>query len=418
MSQLYIDCHTGVAGDMLLSAMFDLAVPEEVVHRSLSQLGLKGCYKFVCSEASSRGMRGLRTHVQTLEPQPMARDWSSIRADLVAAAWPDGLRERVLQVFTALAKAESQVHGCSIERVHFHEVGAIDALVDVVGVCAALEHLGITQIFCTPPPAGHGSVQGAHGELPVPAPAVLELARLHRVPLQGSRNLPPGELTTPTGLALIATQVSSFVQPASLPVAAIGVGLGHRQLNCPNFLRVCLLDTSSKARVDTSSLTSPASAEMLWQSIVVQEAWIDDITAEDLALLGEELRNAGALDVSWSSVGMKKGRSGVEITALVLPEYIEELRRVWFCLGSTLGLRERQQGRWLLPRREGQVCTSLGVVRLKQVRRPGKRLTFKLEHDDLVQISRAMVIPLETVRQIVMHELETGADLSLRDWTW
>lgn len=417
MNRIHIDCHTGVAGDMLLAAMLDLAIPEEVIHRPLTQLGLEGCYQLIATEDFSGGLRGRRVRVQVLEPQPIVRDWLSMQADLAAVVWPEGLRKRVFQVFAALAEAEGYVHGCSVDRVHFHEVGAIDALVDVVGVCAALEHLSVTQVSCMPPPAGHGSVWGAHGHLPVPVPAVLELARLHHVPLRGSQDLPPGELTTPTGLALIATQVSSFGQPVSLPVAAIGVGLGHRQLDRPNFLRICLLDNSTKA-ADAVGSNTPASAKMSWQSIVVQEAWMDDITAENLALLGEELRHAGALEVSWSSVIMKKGRFGAQLTALALPEHVEKLRQIWFSFGSTLGLREHQQGRWLLPRREGQVCTPLGVVRVKQSCRPGRGLTIKPEHDDLVRISREKTLPLETVHQTVMHQLENGADLNLKDWTW
>ena len=187
-----VDAPTGLAGNMLLAALFDLGLPEAVVHQPLAALGLEGCYRLMRDERRSAGLRGLHLEVQALEPQPPHRHWAELRAQIAAAPWLPRLRERVLAVFTLLAEAEAVVHGVPPETVHFHEVGAIDALVDVVGVCAGLLHFGVEQLVCTPPPAGHGAVDTAHGRLPLPAPAVLELARRCSVPLAGSEGFRQG----------------------------------------------------------------------------------------------------------------------------------------------------------------------------------------------------------------------------------
>ena len=183
MSSLWIDAPTGLAGDMLLAALLDLGVDQAVVESPLAALGLEGRYRISQQEARSGGLRGVRVEVQGLEDQPPHRHWSEIRDQINAAVLVPSLKQRVLAVFTRLAEAEATVHGTSVEAVHFHEVGAIDALVDVVGVCAAIEALNPAGIACSPLPAGSGTVATAHGLLPVPAPAVLELARRHRIPL-------------------------------------------------------------------------------------------------------------------------------------------------------------------------------------------------------------------------------------------
>ena len=187
---------------MLLAGLIDLGVPLEVIERPLIALGLDGRYRLDALEARSGGLRGRRVVVQGLESDPPARHWAEIRRQIQDADLDRELQMQVLRVFGALADAEAAVHGCEADAVHFHEVGAIDALVDVVGACAAWSSAGHRELH--PPLMGHGSVPTAHGVLPVPAPAVLELARRHAVPLKHSEGFPPGELTTPTGLALMA----------------------------------------------------------------------------------------------------------------------------------------------------------------------------------------------------------------------
>ena len=410
MTALFVDCPTGLAGDMLLAALLDLGVPKSVVESPLAALGLEQAYGLEVNECRSQGLRGLRVSVESLEPEPPDRRWQVLRARIVEAAWPESLRQKVLGVFEALAEAEASVHGQEIDEVHFHELGAIDALVDVVGVCAAVEHLKPGRIICAIPPAGRGNVATSHGQLPVPVPAVLELARRHQIPLGAGDDLPVGELTTPTGLALMAVLSTEFGLPSSLGVRSIGVGLGHRRLDRPNLLRICELDELVPADSNASEL------EMDWQSVVMQAAWIDDATAEDLATLSDQLRQAGALEVVTEQVQMKKGRQGISVKALVKPGQASDLRRVWFAYGPTIGLREHSLGRWRLPRRQGHCPTPWGLVRAKQVRRPSGQLTIKPEHDDLLRLSIETGEPLDVLRKEVL--LRSADFVPEEDWSW
>ena len=410
MTALFVDCPTGLAGDMLLAAFLDLGVPRAVIEAPLAVLGLEQVYALTVAEDRSAGLRGLRLSVEGLELEPPHRLWHDIRALIMAADWSEPLRARVLTVFKALAEAEAAVHGHPIDEVHFHEVGMIDALVDVVGVCAAVEHLAPEQIVCAVPPAGRGKTATAHGFLPVPVPAVLELARRHQICLDVGDDLPACELTTPTGLALMAVLAERFGQPSSLRIKAIGVGLGHRTLDRPNILRICELDGFAREP------SQEAMAGLRWQPVVVQEAWIDDATPEDVAVFSDQLRNAGALDVVSEQVQMKKGRQGVSVKALVTPEQAPGLRVVWFSQGTTLGLREHSHGRWLLPRRGGSCPTPWGSVRVKQVRRPQGILTVKPEHDDLLRLSVETGHSLEELRREVL--LASEDFIADEDWSW
>ena len=410
MTALFVDCPTGLAGDMLLAAFLDLGVPRAVIEAPLAGLGLEQGYALTVAEDRSAGLRGLRLSVEGLELEPPHRLWHDIRALIMEADWSESLRARVLTVFKALAEAEAAVHGHPIDQVHFHEVGMIDALVDVVGVCAAVEHLAPEQIVCAVPPAGRGKTATAHGFLPVPVPAVLELARRHQICLEVGDDLPACELTTPTGLALMAVLAERFGQPPSLRIKAIGVGLGHRTLDRPNILRICELDGFARERSEEEM------AGLRWQPVVVQEAWIDDATPEDVAVFSDQLRNAGALDVVSEQVQMKKGRQGVSVKALVTPEQAPGLRVVWFSQGTTLGLREHSHGRWLLPRRGGSCPTPWGSVRVKQVRRPQGILTVKPEHDDLLRLSVETGHSLEELRREVL--LASEDFVADEDWTW
>ena len=401
MADLLVDCPTGLAGDMLLAACFDLGVPRAVVEEPLALLGLAGAYQLTVEEASSGGLRGLRLQVAaSCDPQPHRR-WGDLRAQIEAAALAQPLRQRVLRVFAALAAAEARVHGMPEEAVHFHEVGAIDSLVDVVGVCAAITHLAPDRLLCQPPPAGRGTVATAHGVLPVPVPAVLELARQHRLPFRGGEDQPEGELTTPTGMALMAVLADSFAPWPSFAVDGLGVGLGHRQLDRPNLLRLIRSDRAAAAQ---------------WQELVLQEAWLDDASPEDVAALAESLRQAGALEVTTTPALMQKGRQGLALAALLRPQDAEALRRIWLARGPTLGVRERRQGRWVLPRRGGHCPSPWGPVRVKQVRRPGGECTVKVEHDELQRLSQSSGQSIDRVRLTVLAEAERFE--ATEAWRW
>jgi uncharacterized protein (TIGR00299 family) protein len=371
-----VDCPTGLAGNMLLAALFDLGLPEAVVHAPLQALGLGEAYRLRLERTNSAGLQGLQLQVELLEASPPHRHWGELRHQLSAAPLQPALKARVLEVFSLLADAEGQVHGHPADAVHFHEVGAVDALVDVCGVCAGLQYFGVQELICTPPPAGHGSVNTAHGLLPVPVPAVLELARLRQVPLASSAGFPEAELTTPTGMALMAALASRFGQAPSLLPRAIGVGLGTRRLDRANVLRLVLADSGS------------ALAGEQQESVLVQQAQIDDATAEDLAVLMDALRHAGALDVFSQPLLMKKGRPGSLVTVVARPDQGAMLRNVWWLQGSTLGVREQLQQRWSLPRQNVERQTPWGRVRIKRSRRPDGSWLCKPEAEDLRRLAQ------------------------------
>ena len=404
MQTLVVDCPTGLAGDMLLAASLDLGVPRQVITEPLDALGLGDAYRLVVEESTNGGLRGLQLDVEPTIPSEHHRHWRDLRGRIRAAPIVPLLKTKVLAVFSALAEAEAAVHGTAPDDVHFHEVGALDSLVDVVGVCAAVTHLAPERLLCQPPPAGRGTVDTAHGCLPVPVPAVLELARRYRVPLRSGSHLPGGELTTPTGLALMAVLADAFAEPQDLVVDAVGIGLGHRQLDRPNLLR--LLQVEEISRGDDL---------IGWQDLVVQEAWIDDASAEDIAHLAESLRQAGALEVATTPALMQKGRQGHALTALLLPEQALALRQVWLRTSSSLGVRERRQGRWLLWRRSGLCPSPWGEIRVKQVRRPGGQTTLKVEHEELRRISLQDDVSVDHVRQVVLAEADRFTPLD--DWS-
>ncbi len=400
-----VDCPTGLAGNMLLAALFDLGLPEEVLHAPLAALELTGRYRLQLQERRSGGLRGLHLEVEPLESEPSHRHWGELRQRIAAAPLEPALRQQVLAVFGLLAEAEASVHGHAPEEVHFHEVGAIDALVDVVGVCAGLRHFGVQQLVCGVPPAGHGSVQTAHGCLPLPAPAVLELARRRAVPLAASGDFPPAELTTPTGLALMAVLAERFGPAPALLPTGVGVGLGSRTLDRPNLLRLVLAEpTGWNLGGAAASEGDPAAPHC--EPLLQQQAQLDDASAEDLAFLIEELRGAGAVEVFSQPVHMKKGRPGTLITVLAHPEQAQPLREIWWRLGSSLGVRESLQQRWVLPREIVSLDTPWGPVRIKRSRRPDGTLLCKPEMDDLVELARRHALAPAALRRTVLELLE------------
>lgn len=408
MSLALLDCPTGLAGNMILAALLDGGVPEAVIHEPLAALGLAGAYRLEIREQRSAGLRGLHLAVLGLEPDPPHRTWASLREWLGQAPWPPALCTRVLAVFGALAEAEAAVHGHAPEAVHFHEVGALDALVDVVGVCAGLLHLGVEHLWCTPPPAGHGSVSTAHGVLPVPVPAVLELARRHGIPLASSAGFPAAELTTPTGLALAAVWSERFAVPPAHRPLRVGVGLGSRPLDRPNLLRLVLADPLEPAAAAGGD-TAQDPWEPQLETVVEQQAQIDDATPEDLAAFQDSLRQAGALEVFCQPILMKKGRPGWLVTTLAVPESAARLRGVWWTHSTTLGVRERSQPRWVLPRRHRILATPLGPVPLKQARLPDGRWRSKPEHDALRELARSHNLSMDQVRAVVHDSLRGDA---------
>ncbi len=410
MSTLFVDCPTGLSGDMILAALLDLGVPKNIIETPLTSLGLKRHFNLKIEESDSNGLRGLKLYVETFEMEATHRSLENITKLLNNSLIDQKLRGKILAVFRQLAEAEASVHGVKINDVHFHEVGALDALIDVVGVCAAIEYLKPKKIFCGLPPAGSGSVVASHGILPVPAPAVLEIAKRNNITLLGGAKHPKGELTTPTGLALMTVLADDFCQPDLLLIKRFGIGLGSRSLDRPNLLRICELEVANSVKAN-----EPID-DLKWEELICQEAWIDDASPEDIANLVEHLRSVGAIEVVAHSVQMKKGRQGISIRAIVRQSKAQTLRKSWFNQATTLGIREYTIGRWVLPRRKGICNTSFGEIEVKQVKHPNGRLSIKPENDELLRINSETGVSIDIIRQEVFAN--GNEFLPREDWNW
>ena len=400
MKDIFVDCPNGLSGDMLLSAFFDLGISLDIVNNPLKILGLNNLYSLQVEEYKSYGIRGLITSVNQRDKESKYIYWKDIRNLISNSNIKTSLKEKVIKVFSILAEAEAFVHGIEIDLVHFHEIGSIDSIVDIVGVCALIEYLNPRNIYCTTPPVGSGFVNSSHGKLPVPVPAVLELAKKYRIKLNSKEIENSFELTTPTGLALMIAFCDYFRQPDYLLIDSIGLGFGHHKLDRPNFLRICLLEgLEHKTDIDSSK-------DISWEKIVCQEAWIDDSTPEDLAFLIKQLKKAGAFEVVSQSIQMKKARTGICVKSLCKVEDVDTVRFAWFSYGTSIGLKERLEGRWTIPRRTGKCLTKFGYLAVKAVRWPDGRLTLKPEHDDLIRISLDTGISLEDIRKDILLDYQ------------
>ncbi len=408
MKTLFVDCSCGVSGDMLLAGLLDLGVPIDVINTPLSLLGLDTSYSLEVTESKSFSLRGLKVLVKDKELSKKYSRWIDIRKLIKDSSLKTSLKKNILKVFEILANAEASVHGVHVNQVHFHEISSIDSIVDITGVCSAIDYLQIQSFYCNNPPAGSGVVETQHGLMPVPVPAVLELAKNHNIKLISDNNV-LGELTTPTGLALLIVLADFIDNPFTFDIDSIGIGLGHRNIGRPNLLRILLL---KEDRIGSLQKSCPG---IILQQVVLHQAWIDDSTPEDLACLTNQLNEHGAIDVVSYPICMKKGRIGVCLTSISSLEDAEKVRNIWFSFSTTIGLRENVEWRWILPRRTGICSTRFGEVLAKQVRRPDGKLTLKIEHDELARISLEQSMSIEEVRQKIILNLDTF--LSDEDWS-
>lgn len=358
---LYLDCFAGISGDMFLGLLLDLGFPEGELRAGLAGLALPG-WELAVERTAAGVIAATRLRVEVTTPQPH-RDWAEIRELLQAAPLAPQVRSRALAVFTALATAEAKVHGCPVEAVHFHEVGAVDSLIDVVGAALGLEALGIERVLASPLPLGRGSIDCAHGRLPLPAPAVCEL--LQGVPVYGVELAE--ELVTPTGAALVKALAAGFGPFPAMTIAQVGYGRGSRVLadGRPNLLRGVIGSTREVGEA---------------REVEVISCNLDDWAPETFPWLCERLLAVGALDVLLLPAQMKKGRPGFLLQVLCRPGEGWEARRLVLSETTAIGLRSHREERWTLPRSLGTVTTELGPVRVKRVESPtGMALTPEYE---------------------------------------
>jgi len=378
----YFDCFSGVSGDMALGALIACGVDADDLRAELARLNLPG-WKLDAQPTSLNGIGATDVTVtQTEEPQ-QGRHLADIEAILTASDLTDNVRQKASAVFRRLAEAEAKVHQTMPDRIHFHEVGAIDAIVDIVGVCIALERLGVEALHCAPLPMSRGFAECTHGTIPLPAPAVLELARgvpVYSVDVEG-------ELVTPTGAALMTTLAHRFGPMPTMTIQTIGYGAGKRRFsNRPNLLRVVIGET-----VEDAFSGAP--------EVAVLETNLDDFSPQFYEPLSERLFAAGAMDVFLAPIQMKKGRPATLLTALAPPEKAEALANVIFAETTTLGIRFQTMRRLCLEREWVTVETAYGPIRVKVGRWRGTETTAAPEYEDVKAAARAHNAPIKAVYQ-------------------
>ena len=378
MEEIFIECSPGVSGDMLLGAFHDLGVPKNLIEKTLACFGLENLYYLKFIESQNCSIRGIKVDVENLDKSTL-RDWSSIKNLILKAQLEEQLKKRIYEVFESLAIAEGKVHGINPEKVHFHEIGAIDSLVDIIGVCASIEYLKPKKVFCNEPTLGRGFVKTDHGKLSIPSPAVIELLRGKDIRVISSIDSVEGELSTPTGIALLINLVKSFQIPSKYSIDSYGVGIGNLELPCPNLVRVLKINSNYENLMDQNN--SPR-----YEEIFVQEAWIDDQTSEEIANLLEIFRKEGAYDVSYQTINMKKNRTGFSLQVILPSDKKDYFRKLWFQFSTTIGLRERKQSRWVLLRRKGECLTTFGKIKFKQSMKPNGTIYMKPENDEILRL--------------------------------
>ena len=376
-SAAYLDCFSGVSGDMLLGALIHAGFSEELLREELGRLNIPDLTMEILS-ASSQGIACRRVLFSGGNGQPL-RTLPVILPILENSGLAPEIVQRAMEVFQVLAEAEARVHGVAVERVHFHEIGALDTIADIVGVVAGLHHLGVERITCSPLPLGRGFVQCDHGRLPLPAPAVCEL--LAGVPTYGVEI--PLELVTPTGAALIKVLADSFGPMPAMIVSSCGYGGGSRTLpnHQPNLLRIVLGKDETVAEA---------------QRVTVTETRLDDWNPEGFPHLCARLMAQGALDVSLAPCHGKKGRPGYSLQVLSTPAMAPMLQDLIFNETTAIGLRMRHEDRRTLPRRPIELMTRWGPVTAKQVERPAGSIIYP-EYEACRRIAEQHDVPLDTV---------------------
>ena len=376
MKVAYLDCFSGVSGDMLLAALLDAGLPKETLEAELAKLALPG-YRLKVSAVKRGFISATAVEVELAGPSPLRRLGDI--AELVEQSQLSArVKARAREVFTRLAQAEGKVHGVPPEEVHFHEVGAVDAIVDVVGAVAGLEALGVEQVACSPLALGRGWVKFEHGESPVPAPAVAELVK--GAPVYAGEI--EAELTTPTGAAIVTTLCRDFGPLPAMRVEAVGYGAGSRDSTRPNVLRLWIGERENL----------PAR-----ERIALLETNLDDMSPELYEHALGRLFEAGALDAFLTPIIMKKGRPATLITVLCDPAKTSELAEILFRETTTLGVRVRESERWCLEREWIEVETGWGKVRVKVGRLRGEVTSLAPEYEDCRRLAEESGIPLKTI---------------------
>ncbi len=383
----YLDCSSGISGDMMVAGLVDAGASLEALNEAIDSLGLGA--RVVAAEVKKKGIRALKITVEH-PPQSAHRHLHDIRAIIEGSRLTDRQKERALEIFIRLAQAEAKVHGTSLEEVHFHELGAVDSIVDICAVAVGLDLLEVGKLIASPVPVGSGWVQTAHGRLPVPAPATAEL--LCGLPLADSTV--QAELTTPTGAAILACLVQEFGPLPAMQVERIGYGAGTRDLQeQPNMLRLFLGRPIHLLAADT-----------IW----MLETNLDDISGQWIGYCAARLLEAGALDVYTTAIQMKKNRPAVKVSVLCRSEDVGRLEQILFQETTTLGIRRWPVSRHLLPRATYTVQTVWGAIEGKLCWGPDGQARFSPEFEACQRVAAQQGLPLRTVYEAAQRAFDSA----------
>lgn len=385
----YLDCGCGISGDMMLAALIDAGVSLDSLNRAVGSLGLPGL-KLQTAEVAKQGFRATQVSVDW-EPEHEKRYLRDIVAMIEASQLNVRQRDTAKQIFSALARAEARVHGTSIDEVHFHEVGAADSIADIVGAAVGWDLLGIDRILCSPVPTGTGRVKIMHGECSIPAPATAELLR--GIPLE--KTTIEGELTTPTGAAILATMVDSFGQLPPMKIEKIGYGAGHKDFaERPNILRLLVGELIEEPAMETT------------EQVCIIETNLDDISGELIGYCVARLWDAGALDVYTTAIQMKKNRPATKLTVLCDAGNTAAIEDIVFSETSTLGVRRWTATRSVLRRQPHSVTTQWGPVEGKIGWLRNDLPRFAPEFESCRRVAAASQTPLREVYEAAQRAFE------------
>lgn len=398
MKIAYLDCFSGISGDMTLGALVDAGLDFNLLQRDLAGLALDD-YELYEEKVVKNGITGTKVHVLALEGY-VHRHLGDIKAILQRSALPEEVKEKSIQVFTRLAEAEAKIHGTTVDQIHFHEVGAVDAIVDIVGAVIGFWRLGIEKVYASPVHTGTGFVKAAHGVMPVPAPATLELLR--GVPVY-AKDIQQ-ELVTPTGAAILTTFCRDFGPMPELKVERVGYGAGEKNLEIPNLLRLTLGEQIIEVEKPENSIARQDGIRE-GQALTV-EVNIDDMNPEFYDYLFEKLLKAGAMDVYLQNIQMKKNRPASMLTVQIHPEKLEEFRYLIFKETTSIGLRVYPITKYMLPYELRTVETKYGQAKVKVAFLEGKICTMSPEYEDCRKLAQESGLSIKVVYDLVRQSAQ------------
>ena len=387
---LYLDMMAGIAGDMFLGALVDLGVPVEWLKEKLSAV-LDG-FDLRTEIVFRSHLRAVNLHVDVTD-HATHRHYTTIRQMIESADLPETVRANALTAFKYIAQAEARIHGKDIETVHFHEIGGIDSLVDIIGSFLALDYLGVDQVAATPVPLGSGTIQCAHGTIPVPVPATMAILKGLEVTGSDAKT----EIVTPTGASLVATLAPQFGAMPDMQIEKVGYGAGKRDIGAsvPNLLRLVL---------GTPAAVKNSGENILSDQVHVLYTNVDDMSPESLGFVMDRLMDKGALDVSFTPAFMKKNRPATRIEVICHKDQLQTLSSILLSETTTIGVRYHICDRMILKREPVVVETSLGRVNAKKITTPDGRTRTMPEYDDCKRKAQEHKLPFYQAYERILAE--------------